>query len=59
MLTLIKNAQIVNENNICQADVLIENTLIKKISPKINLKANKIIHLPQRRPITCGWWAKF
>ncbi len=43
MRILIKNAQIVNENNIYQADLLIENTLIKKIASKINSKANQII----------------
>ena len=43
MRILIKNAQIVNENNIYQADLLIENTFIKKIASKINSKANQII----------------
>ena len=43
MRILIKNAQIVNENNIYQADILIENTIIKKIASKINSKANQII----------------
>ena len=32
---LIKNATIVNENNIFKGDVLIENEIIKKISPEI------------------------
>ena len=32
MLTLIKNAQIVNEGGIYKSDVLIENQIIKKIA---------------------------
>ena len=37
---LIKNAKIVNENNIFLGDVLIENEIIKLISSKINLTEN-------------------
>ena len=43
MLTLIKNAQLVNEGNIYQSDVLIEDKIIKKIAVGINIEANKII----------------
>ena len=43
MLTLIKNAQLVNEGNICQSDVLIEDKIIKQIAAEINVEADKII----------------
>jgi len=43
MLTLIKNAKIVNEGKIYQADVLIENKKIKQISNEILTKTNHII----------------
>ena len=43
MQTLIKNAQIVNENKIYKSDVLIENTKIKKIAPAIDIIADKTI----------------
>jgi dihydroorotase len=43
MLTIIKNAQLVNEGNIYQSDVLIEDKIIKKIAVGINIEANKII----------------
>ena len=43
MLTLIKNAQIVNEGEIYKSDVLIENQRIKKIATEIKVEANKII----------------
>jgi len=43
MLTLIKNAQLVNEGNIYQSDVLIEDKIIKQIAAKINVEADKII----------------
>ncbi|AQY21722.1 dihydroorotase [Riemerella anatipestifer] len=36
MKVLIKNAQIVNENQIFQSDILIENSLITKITPSIS-----------------------
>ena len=35
MLTLIKNAKLVNEGKIYQSDVLIEHQKIKKIAQKI------------------------
>ena len=41
MLTLIKNAQLVNEGNIYQSDVLIKNKIIKQIATEINIKADK------------------
>jgi dihydroorotase len=40
---LIKNAQIVNENNVYQADVVIENEIIKEIGESISPKPNYII----------------
>ena len=43
MLTLIKNAQLVNEGRIYNADVLIENKIIKLIAPEINIEAEQII----------------
>ena len=43
MLTLIKNAQLVNEGNIYQSDVLIEDKIIKRIAAEINIEADKII----------------
>ena len=43
MLTLIKNAQLVNEGRIYKADVLIENKTIKQIDTKINIEVDKII----------------
>ena len=43
MLTLIKNAQLVNEGRIYKADVLIENKIIKLIAPEINIEAEQII----------------
>ena len=43
MLTLIKNAQLVNEGNIYQSDVLIKDRIIKQIATKISVEANKII----------------
>ena len=43
MLTLIKNATIVNENKVFQSDVLIENQKIKKIASTIKAKADHII----------------
>ena len=43
MLTLIKNAQIVNEGTIYKSDVLIENQIIKKIAAEINIEVNQII----------------
>jgi dihydroorotase len=43
MLTIIKNAQLVNEGNIYQSDVLIEDKIIKKIAVEINIEADKII----------------
>ena len=44
MLTLIKNAQLVNEGNIYQSDVLIEDKIIKQIAAEINIEADKIIN---------------
>ena len=41
MLTLIKNAKLVNEGRTYQSDVLIENRKIKKISPKITIDRKK------------------
>jgi len=43
MLTLIKNAQLVNEGKIYKADVLIENKIIKQIDAEINIDADTII----------------
>ena len=43
MLTLIKNAQIVNEGKIYKSDVLIENQIIKEIANNINIDVNQII----------------
>jgi len=43
MLTLIKNAQLVNEGNIYPSDVLIEDKIIKRIAAEINIEADKII----------------
>ena len=43
MLTLIKNATLVNEGKIYQSDVLIENQKIKKIATKITIDADQII----------------
>jgi len=43
MLTIIKNAQLINEGDIYQSDVLIEDKIIKKIAAEINIEADKII----------------
>ena len=43
MLTLIKNAQIVNEGKIYKSDVLIENQIIKEIANNINIDVDRII----------------
>jgi dihydroorotase len=43
MLTLIKNAKLVNEGQVYKADVLIENQTIKKVLPKIKIDADTII----------------
>ncbi len=43
MLTLIKNAQLVNEGRIYKADVLIKNQIIKKIASKITIDSDTII----------------
>ena len=43
MLTLIKNAQIVNERNIYKSDLLIENQIIKEIANNINVDVDQII----------------
>ncbi len=43
MLTLIKNAKIVNENKTFISDILIQNQIIKKIDAKINVTADVII----------------
>ncbi|MHA3046776.1 dihydroorotase [Riemerella anatipestifer] len=44
MKVLIKNAQIVNENQIFQSDILVENSFIAKIAPSISeTEANQII----------------
>ena len=40
MLTLIKNASIVNEGKIFISDLLIEDEMIKKIAEKINVSAD-------------------
>ena len=44
MLTLIKNAQIVNEGKIYKSDVLIENQKIKEIADEITINADQIIN---------------
>ena len=43
MLTLIKNAKLVNEGQVYQADVLIENQIIKQISNEITIEADYTI----------------
>ena len=43
MLTLIKNAKLVNEGQVYQADVLIKNQIIKEISSEIKIEADYII----------------
>ena len=43
MLTLIKNATLVNEGKVFASDVLIEKQKIKKIAPQIDVDAQKII----------------
>ena len=43
MLTLIKNAKLVNEGQVYQADVLIKNQIIKQISNEITIEADYII----------------
>ena len=43
MLTLIKNAQIVNEGKIYKSDVLIEDKIIKEIATEITIEADQII----------------
>ena len=43
MLTLIKNAKLVNEGKVYQADVLIENQIIKEISSEIKIEADYVI----------------
>ena len=43
MLTLIKNAQIVNEGKVYKSDLLIDNQIIKQIANNINLNADQII----------------
>jgi dihydroorotase len=43
MLTLIKNAKLVNEGQVYQADVLIENQIIKQISNEITIEADYIL----------------
>ncbi len=43
MLTLIKNAQIVNEGKKIKSDILIKNQFISKIDNSINLAVDKII----------------
>ena len=43
MLTLIKNAQIVNEGKIFNSDLLIENQHISQINTNININVDKII----------------
>ena len=44
MLTLIKNAKIVNEGEVYKADVLIENQKIKKIDLEIKIDAEQVIN---------------
>ena len=43
MLTLIKNAQIVNEGKIYKSDVLIENQIIKEIANNISVDVDQVI----------------
>ena len=43
MLTLIKNAKLVNEGQVYQADVLIKNQIIKEISSEITIEADYVI----------------
>jgi len=43
MLTLIKNAKLVNEGQVYQADVLIENQIIKQVSNEITIEADYTI----------------
>jgi dihydroorotase len=43
MLTLIKNATMVNEGQVYQTDILIENQLIKEISSEITIEADYTI----------------
>ena len=43
MLTLIKNAKLVNEGQVYQADVLIKNQIIKEISSEIKIEADYVI----------------
>ena len=43
MKIVIKNAKIVNENQIYTSDLLIKNQLIEKIAPRINEEAEQII----------------
>jgi len=43
MLTLIKNATLINEGEIFPSDILIEDEKIKKISPNIEIIANQVI----------------
>jgi len=43
MLTLIKNAQIVNEGKVYKSDLLIENQIIKEIANNININADQIV----------------
>ena len=43
MLTLIKNAQLVNEGNIYPSDVLIEDKIIKQIAAEINIEAESFL----------------
>jgi dihydroorotase len=43
MLTLIKHAKLVNEGQAYQADVLIENQIIKEISSEIKIEADYVI----------------
>ena len=43
MLTLIKNAHLVNEGRVYKSDVLIENKTIKKIDAEINIKVDRVI----------------
>ena len=45
MGTVIKNAKIVNENQIIEGDLLIENQVIIKIAPSISVSNHKLIDL--------------
>ena len=45
MGTIIKNAKIVNENQIIEGDLLIENQVIIKIAPSISVSNHKLIDL--------------